>query len=595
MRIAVSEENVLGPRLRVVLGLAGALCGVSAWLLFDVYAQGQLAPRLHLFLALFFGVFFGAFLISVGPLRLARAALSSLALAAVVASLVWWASFRFADPRDLFASTETLLAVVLLSTLPLPFLIAAGLPGAGWHDYPALFTQSWSIVVRYASAWLFVAVVWAVLFLSDQLFLLVGITLLSHLISTDWLAYVLTGLSLGIGLSVVDELSDYVSPFLILRLLRVIMPVVTLVVAVFLAALPFQGLSNLFGQISVAGTLLAMAVAAATLVTAALDRDDDEAVRSKPMQFSIQLLALMLPALALLGGWAIWLRVAEHGLTPPRIGGLTGAGLLLLYGLSYAVSVLRRGRWGARIRRDNRVLALVVIAVAGLWLTPLFNADAITAANRVARYQRAATPPGAVDLYYLKTRLGHAGTEALATLRAIAARPEQKALAERFADLDAGRLGPGAKVPADIADLRARLTRDLAVRPKGEGANLKAQILSTRSVWQLKLWAEACTRTLPSGQPGCVLLVGDFLPDSPGQEALLLTRDNAGRLRIDGFAHRSEGGALMRVNGARQLLPGAKAPSSVAVIEAVLAGKTSLSPARVQALDIGGLQLMVQP
>jgi hypothetical protein len=49
------------------------------------------------------------------------------------------------------------------------------------------------------------------------------------------------------------------------------------------------------------------------------------------------------------------------------------------------------------------------------------------------------------------------------------------------------------------------------------------------------------------------------------------------------------------VNGAQQLLPGAKAPSAAAVITAVLAGKTTLSPARVQALDIGGLQLMVQP
>lgn len=586
---------MLGTRLRVILGLAGGLGGVAAWVLLDVLAQGQVAPRLHLIVTLFAGIFFGAFLVTVGPLRLTRAALSSLGLAAVVAALVGWASLRYADPRAILTGPQSILAVLLLSTVPLPYLIAAGMPGTNARDYRTLFTQAWSIVVRYASAWLFVAVVWAVLFLSDQLFQLVGITVLSRLINSDWLVYVLTGLSLGVGLSVVDELSDYVSPFLILRLLRVIMPVVTLVVAVFLAALPVQGLQNLFGQISVAGTLLAMAIAAATLLTTALDRDEVEAVKSPLMLASVQMLALMMPILALLGGWAIWLRVAEHGLTPARIGGMTGALLLLIYGITYAVSVAIRGRWKERIRRDNRWLALFVIAVAALWLTPAFNADRITAANRVARIESTATPPEAADLYYLKTQLGLAGTEALARLRAISRQPGHEALAQRFADLDAGRLGPGAEVSADVAELRARLSRDLAVRPEGKGADLKADILSTRSAWQLKLWSEACMRLLPTGQPGCVLLVGNFLPDRPGEEALLLTRDVGGQLRIDGFARRKDGGALERMNGAEQLAPGATAPTAAAVIAAVLGGKTQLSPARVQALDLGGLQLMIQP
>ena len=72
---------------------------------------------------------------------------------------------------------------------------------------------------------------------------------------------------LVLALAVVTELSDYVSPFLILRLLRLMLPPVLLVLAVFLLALPLRGLSGLFGGLSAAATLLAMVAAGATATT----------------------------------------------------------------------------------------------------------------------------------------------------------------------------------------------------------------------------------------------------------------------------------------------------------------------------------------
>ncbi|WP_146010225.1 DUF4153 domain-containing protein [Acidimangrovimonas sediminis] len=594
-------RNVLEMRLRLLLGLTGALAGVCAWLLFDVYGPGRITPRLHLMLTLFAGVTFGAFLILVGPLRLARAALSALALGAVVAGLCGWASLRYDAPLDVFSHSETVIAVILLSTLPLPYLAAAGRRGGRWWDYPALFSLSWSIVVRYASAWLFVAVVWAVIFLSDQLLQLVGIRLISDILRADWVAYVMTGLALGVGLAVVDELYEYLSPFLILRLLRVVMPVVTLVVAVFLIALPVHGFGNLFGQLSVAGTLLAMAVAAATLVTTALDRSAQESVQGRLMRGAVQLLALMLPALAALGGWAVWLRVEEHGLTPTRIAGLTASGVLLAYGVVYAVSVLMRGDWGRRIRRDNVALAVGVILLSALWLTPVLNAERISAQNRLARYTTGETRAQTVDLNYLRTDLGRAGADALARLRKLAESPDHAALKARFADLDAGRLTPGMPGASDLVALRQRLMRMMPVRPEAaggggpDGARLLAQVLDSRSAWQLNAWAEACGRSLTGGQPGCVFLAGDFLPDRPGDEALVLTMDGAGQLRIDAFGANASTGKLGPLPGSSQMTPDGTRPSASAVISSVLAGNTGLAPARLNALGVGGLQVMVLP
>ena len=80
--------------------------------------------------------------------------------------------------------------------------------------------------------------------------------IISDLLDIDGVPFVLTGLVLGLAIAVVNELSDYVSPYLILQLLRLLLPVLVVVMAVFIVALPFRGLSGLFGGLSAAATLM---------------------------------------------------------------------------------------------------------------------------------------------------------------------------------------------------------------------------------------------------------------------------------------------------------------------------------------------------
>ena len=56
--------------------------------------------------------------------------------------------------------------LLTVATLPVPFLIAAA--RGNWRDYPALFLEAWSIVVRDAAAGAFTGLVWLVIFLSDS-------------------------------------------------------------------------------------------------------------------------------------------------------------------------------------------------------------------------------------------------------------------------------------------------------------------------------------------------------------------------------------------------------------------------------------------
>ncbi|MFC2968569.1 DUF4153 domain-containing protein [Acidimangrovimonas pyrenivorans] len=580
--------------MRLFLALAGAGGGLSFYLLVDVFDRTVVEPRLHLFLSAFAAVFFGALLALAGPLRVVRAIVSALVLAAPAAGLLLWASARFADPAQLIHAPESMLAGFLLAALPLPYLIAAAGP-EGWRHYPTLFSQSWSIVVRYAAAWLFVGVAWVVVTLSDALFGLVGLHVIHDLLEIDAVPFVFSGFILGLALAVINELSDYVSPFLVLRLLRLLLPVVTVVVAVFLLALPLRGLTDLFGQLSVATTLLMMAVAAATLISTALDESNSEAVRHPVMLVSVQALALMLPVLAGLAGWAMWLRVGQYGLTPARIAGVTGSGLVLVYGLLYAVSVLLRGRWMVRIRRGNTVMALAVIALAALWLTPLFNAEEISARNQLARYTSGEVGADRIDLASLQDRLGLAGAAALEQLRALSQTEGHDALRARLEQFDNAPLRPGQPLTAGDAErLRAQLRELLPLRPE-DGAGLRDAVLAAAAPEDLRTWLTACRRPLPDGRPGCVLVAGDFLPDHPGSEALLFYRDATGFLRIDAFSPEGDGTAIGRPATTELTRLGTGGEPAAATLARLLDGRFTIGPAALNALRLEERQFLILP
>ena len=572
-------------RLRIVLALVGALAGVSFYILADVLQRDVLNDRFALGLTAFAAAFFGGLMAMTGPLLPGRAALSSLGLAVPVAGLLVLASLRYDTVADFLSGPFGVFAGVVVASVPLPFLIAAA--GPGWRDYPALFNQSWNIVVRYASAWLFVAVVWAVIFLSDALLGLVGVKVVAQLIEVPWVPWLVTGLVLGLALAVVTELSDYVSPFLILRLLRLLLPVVVVVMGVFILALPLRGLSGLFGALSPAATLLGMCLAAATLVTTAVDQGDVDAVSGRIMAAATEVLALILPIPAALAGWAVALRVDQYGWTPPRLAAALAVVVALGYGLLYAGAVVMRTGWMGRVRQANTVMALVLVALSALWLTPVLNAERISARNQLARFADGRTSVAQLDLQALRG-WGQAGEAVLATLRTLAAQPEQAALAERFNSLAQTR----PTTVSGTAGLRAELGAALPVRPETATAARDA-LLDATDPDELQIWLAGCHMALPDGRPGCVLVAGDFDPGSAGLEMLLVLRDGPNYVRFDGFILRGTTIERRGVINATGPLP--DQGDGVALIGRLLDGPLGFVPAPLNVLRIDGRDLMLLP
>lgn len=572
---------------RLVMALIGAAAGASLYALSELLDGGLLGERVTLALAVFTTAFFFGLLGMAGPLRTPRAALLAAGVGVLAAVLLSWAGLRF-DRIDEFPSSPFPIAgVLVLMTLPLPFLIAGS--GPGWRDYPSLFSQAWGVFVRYSVAAMFVGVVWGVILLSDALFSVVGLTVIEDLLEVDIVPWLITGTVLGLALAVVQELSDVVSPFLVLRLLRLLVPVVLVVLIVFMAALPWQGLSGLFGGLSVAATLLAMTGAAATLITSAVDQDDTGAADAVFLRRATQGLALVLPVPAVLAAVAIWLRVDQHGWTPDRLFAATAAALALGYGGLYALAILRGAGWMDRIRGANIIMALALIGSCALWLTPLLNPEAISARSLVARVADGRTAPGSADLYTLSI-WGRAGAAARTDLTTMAARPGFEALGQALADPNPPY---GAQPVEDLTPQRAALIAVLPIQPEGATAT-RDMLLQAAQSYDLEDWTRICSAPPLQGGASCLMVVADLMPREPGEEALMILLDVAnGFVRFEGLALRD--GYLQRYGIWRT--DGQEYPSlddATAMIAAWQSAPPSLSPAPLNQIDLpggGGLSL----
>ncbi|QYX57928.1 DUF4153 domain-containing protein [Roseovarius sp. SCSIO 43702] len=568
------EENVAD---RLSLAVVGAVAGVALYLLFDLVPEMVSNRRLVLLLATVGASFFAVLLALLGPQPLRRAASAAGALALPATALFVWASFRFDEPERYLESGHAVGALGLLLAIAAPFLASALEVEGGWRRYPLLFDTAWSIVVRYSAAGLFVGVVWAVLLLSDALLSLVGVTVIEDLIELDPVPWLISGIALGLGLAIVHELRDYISAFLFIQLLRVLLPLLLIVLVVFILALPIQGLSGLFGTLSPAATLAGVTLAAVTLISAVLHRDAGAEAEGRILRRSAQVLSVLIVVPASLAVYAVAVRIGQYGLTPDRIAAMTVALVILAYALGYAGSVVLRAGWMARMRRVNLGLALVTIAVAALWLTPVLNPERMSAASQLARAERGAAPES-LPIWEFTHEWGRPGKRALAQLRAMEAHPQHERILALIGHARNVEYRYQFELEAD-GDTAPGLDGLIPVQPAG--ATLPEGALDGLSAPQRRSLREACARRLPGGGAGCVMVVADFDSRVEGRQAILFLLHAGGFVQVSSYHFRDDGAPWIRgVNGLESRI----APETM---ERIQAGEFSLEPSEGRVLSIG--------
>ncbi|HEY0213242.1 MAG TPA: DUF4153 domain-containing protein [Paenirhodobacter sp.] len=532
--------------------------------------------------------FFGGALGMLGSLGARRALLSALAIAVPAAGLTLLCARRFADVEQMVSSAHIAAALMAVTALPVPFAVALAKHGrSGWKNYACLFTESWNLVVRYAAAWLFVAVLWLVLWLLWLLLALVGIEAVGDFLTRTPVVWLISGAATGLALAVVTELSDMISPYLLLRLLRLLLPLVLVVEVVFVAVLPASGLMRLFGYISPAGILLVTAMASILLVTIAVDQDDAEAAQGRVLTWSARGLALLLPVLALLAGWALALRVDAYGWTPSRVGMATMVVLIGGYALCYAGAVLCGTRWRGILRWSNIAMALVTVAVGALWLTPVLSAEGLAVRSQLARYDQGRIGADQLPVWEFANEWGRPGERALTHLRAQAQQPGQEGLAQRLAVLDGAR-NRGDTTTALPGTARAQdLRQVIATLP--EGTDLPEALMMAIARGSEADWVSGCMQRTAAGHPGCLVVLGDFDPQRPGRDALFVRQQ--GFDTVLAFQERGH-----RWIGARPVFLGdGPALSGGALIDALTAGGGATAPAALRALPLGDRQLTILP
>ena len=560
---------------RFELAAIGAVAGYCLWGLFETLPHVIGDGFLLLALTVAASVFFSVLMALVGPERPLRAVLPSLALGVLAGALAFLAALRFDSVDGFYDAAHPLMALFVLVLIGAPFAAAALEEKQGWRHYARLFDSAWGIFIRYVAGWLFAGLIFLVLLLSDELLKLVGITLIGDLLEVDWLRYALLGAVFGLGVATVHELRDYVSPVLVHRLLRMLLPLVLLVVIVFIGALPFRGLSDLFGKLSTAGVLMAVAFAGITLITTAIDRDDESAAQVKLMTFAAQAMALLVPVLVGLAIYAIWLRVAAYGWTPSRVIAAYIALFLVGYVVSYLWAVLRRAGWQARLRQSNLYMALAVGAGAALWLTPLMTAEGIATGSQVARYEAGRAAPEALPLYEMAHDWGVAGRAGLERLEAAGDAPLVARIAEareatsrwRFAREEAG--------PSD-AELRLALGARVVAWPAGSDL---APLLDAMNRSVLQRIERQCPEAEP--QACAIVLLGQGADPLFGKDALFVTRE-----RVMSLERQNGGSVYLRAARAYDA-EGAERVPSEAMLARILAGAFELKPMVRSYLQVG--------
>ncbi len=502
-----------------------------------------------------------------GALRPSRLAAWLTGLALAVAAIGvhdrWRVGVEQAARADLMPGALAVLGVFLLLFIAWP-LILAGEGERRWRaSYPAYFDTAWKLGLQLMFSGLFVGVFWLILNLGAELFALVGMDGLRRLIGEAEFAIPASTLALSAGLHLSDARPGIIQGLrsLLLTLLSWLLPLLVVLIAAFLALLPFTGLDSLWKTGHASALLLGASGLLIFLLNAAYQ--DGREQPGRVIRLSLRAACLLLAPLQALAAYALALRVGQYGWSPDRV---FAASLVILgacYAAGYGWAAIRRRAEFAGVASANIYAAWLSLALLAAVLTPLADPARISVASQLARLQAGRVAAERFDFDFLRDRglrYGHAALLRLRddpTLSGSVRRKANDALSE-----DKAKPKPPAK----------------AIHPRGP-VPLPAGFLAQD-------WKQAAKRTgeLPSclldGRNECEAYVGDY--SGGGKQEVLLAEPLPARLTL--FQRNAQG--LWTLAAAYDLPAGCPAP-----LEALAAGGAHALPPQLPDLEAGGLRL----
>jgi hypothetical protein len=287
------------------------------------------------------------------------------------------------------------------------------------YRYPALFRQSWRSFLIPALAAAMVGLLALVMFLSAQLFKLIGIDVLDWMQGHAWFNLPVYGITFGVGVLTFRRLDTVIASIteLLKGLMTLLLPLVLSITLLFLCSLPFTGLASLW-QTGSGTSLVLWLLAIALFMTNAVYQDDCE---SSPypayLDAGLRYSMLALPVLAGIAVVGIYQRIDQYGFTVERSWAMVITAMLAGFSLGYAVQVLIKGdEWRRGMAQVNTVMGLCLVVALALTSSPALDFRKLSVWSQMSRLDKGEVAIDKFDFSYLQ-QLAKPGRLATLSLR----------------------------------------------------------------------------------------------------------------------------------------------------------------------------------
>ncbi len=450
--IAVARQ--VGPMPGVIAGQAVLLAALGVVLDRDLWPSDDPVVLVPTFTLVFGWPTLVLFAAAPGSFRRAAAfAAGCAAIGVLLGVYVGWQ----ATPVGKF-DAGTLFAIYVATVLVAGFIALAFVQqfvARAPVGYAALFANAWRNLLVAGLSLALLGGVAILLALWAALFAILGIDALAETFTELWFILPAAGIAFGLGTMLFrrrDGLIDGIVG-LLESLARFLLPVVLVIVAVFLATLPFVTLGALWDTGLGSRILIALGAIAVLLIAVAY-RPGADLRFPRSVQIAVTAVVAVLPVLSVLALVGILIRVGQYGWTVSRCWAVTYAAVLALFSLGYLWGVIRyRAEWPRITAPVNVAMVCVILAVLLLQNTPVLDFRAISTKSQLARVESGEIEAAAFDFHYAMRELarpGHLVAEEL--VAELGFDPRQQTPSTAFVAGDGLEMGPPGGVVVHRSD-----------------------------------------------------------------------------------------------------------------------------------------------
>ncbi|MFQ6312179.1 DUF4153 domain-containing protein [Lysobacter capsici] len=362
-------------------------------------------------------------ILSVQQLGDARFWQHAVGIGAIYLLLAWWAGWSATGAPDISASAVlwpfgASLAIALFIALP---YLQCRLDSGRWRaSYDQLFEHGWQNALTLLLTAVFVGICWAVLGLCAVLFKLIGIQFFADLFTMRSFIHLASGIMIGLGVLVgrTQQRPVQVARQILFAIFKGLLPLVAVIAILFVISLPFTGLDALWRTRSATLILMCLIAVMVLFVNAVYQDGSGEPPYPRWLRRVVEAALLILPIYAMLGLYALALRIGQYGWTAERLWAVIASVVLTAYAFGYAWAALRpRLGWLHGLMRVNVIVSLVAMAFAVAANSLVLDPHRLTVNDQLARLREGRTPAEKFDLSHLRFQNGRRGYEALQSLR----------------------------------------------------------------------------------------------------------------------------------------------------------------------------------